>query len=90
MTPSLYESAVPGIKEQAQLDMLKLFGQCEQALNPGLVGKTITAADYYLLMLASWYPPNARALYQRYPKLAALAKTVMARPAAVEVLGEAA
>jgi len=82
------EADAPHVKAQAATDLLLHFDMTERALQPYLLGAKLSAADLYLWMLSTWYDPSPEALYQRYPRLAALARKVVERPAVQKVLAE--
>lgn len=78
-------AAAGGVKAAAACDLEHWFAIVAAALDPGpfLLGGRRSAADLYLLMLASWFPP-ALAL----PALARHAAALRADPA-VDALAEA-
>lgn len=82
------EADAPNVKAQAAADLLAQFDLAERTLSPYLLGEKLSAADLYLWMLATWYDPSPDALYQRFPRLAALARKVLERPAVQQVLVE--
>ncbi len=67
------------MKEQADRDIVQLYGIIEQALSPGLLGDKFTAADLYLTMLTTWHLPAPADLYRRFPKIGALPARVRSR-----------
>lgn len=77
----------PRIKEKARSDLERDFAIAEAALGPNLLGDRLSAADLYLWMFATWWDSPA-ALYERFPRLGALAGRIEARPAAQKVLAE--
>ena len=80
------EAAAEGIRQQALIDFERVIEILEAALSPFLLGEHPSAADMYLYMLAGWYPPDPAPLYAKFPKLAALAATIGARPAVAKVM----
>jgi glutathione S-transferase len=82
------EKGAAPVKAQAAVDLAKQFGIIEEALSPYLAGSTLTLADHYLYMLATWYDPSPEALYAKHPKIGALAKRLEARPAVAKVVAE--
>lgn len=76
----------PRVQQQAAAELLKAFALLEQGLDPYLLGQELSAADLYLFMLSTWYQPSAEALYGRFPRLAALARTAARRPAVAKVM----
>lgn len=53
-----------------------------------MLGKTLSAADIYLMMVTLWNRPNKQTLYARCPNIARVAAAVNARPATAQVLKE--
>jgi glutathione S-transferase len=80
------EAVAPSIHAQAILDFDRHAGVLEGALSPFLLGAELSAADLYLYMLGTWYPPGADALAAKFPKIGALMKTIGARPAIAKVM----
>lgn len=56
------------------------------AHGPWLMGGTYSALDPYCFMLSVWGRPNEAALHARFPRIAALASAVRARPVLKAVL----
>ncbi len=71
------------VKAKALADCFTAYDLLEAALSqgggPGLLGE-ISAVDHYLFMLMTWHPEGEGDLYQRYPRLARLAKAIRSRP----------
>ena len=64
-----------------------LFDIVERHLGDGfMLGKGVSAADIYLMMVTLWTRPNRRALYERCPNIGRAVATVNARPAIAKVL----
>jgi glutathione S-transferase len=64
-----------------------LFDIVERHLGDGfMVGKAVSAADIYLMMVTLWMRPNRRALYERCPNIGRVVAAVNARPAVAKVL----
>ena len=82
------EKGAAVVKAQAAVDLEKQFGIIEEALSPCLAGNSLTLADHYLYMLATWYDPTPDALYAKHPKIAALARRLETRPAVQKVVKE--
>lgn len=76
----------PRIKAQAHDDLDRCFDLLEAALSPNLLGERLSAADFYLWMLATWAEPSPEELYRHFPKIGDLARRIEARPAAQKVL----
>ena len=51
-----------------------------------MLGRTVSAADHYLMMVTLWTRPNRRALYERCPNIGRVVAVVNARPAVAKVL----
>jgi glutathione S-transferase len=75
-----------GVKAVALAEYEGYFALIEVQLSPYLLGETLSAADIYLFMLASWHPDGQTVLTDRYPKLGALLAEIAARPAVARVL----
>lgn len=75
-----------GVKTKALSDLHEQFAIIEDALSPNLLGEAISAADLYCYMLLTWWEPTPKDLYMRYPRIAALAGRIEARPAVKTVL----
>ena len=76
----------PRIKSQAHDDLDRCFDLLETALSPNLLGERLSAADFYLWMLATWAEPSPEELYRHFPKIGELARRIEERPAAQKVL----
>jgi glutathione S-transferase len=74
------EAAVQ-IKRQALADWTGHLEIVHAALSPYVLGAALSAADLYLHMLVSWYPPDDPALASRLPKLRQHAELLRRRPA---------
>jgi glutathione S-transferase len=74
------EAAAAQIKSQALADWTRHFEVVHAALSPYVLGAQLSAADHYLHMLASWYPPDDPAL-ARLPKLRQHTELMRRRPA---------
>jgi len=75
------QAAAPQIKAQALADYSRHLEMIHAALSPYVLGESLSAADPYLHMLASWYPGDVTALYAELPKLAQHAELLRRRPA---------
>jgi glutathione S-transferase len=75
------ETAAAQIKSQALADWTRHFEVVHAALSPYVLGAQPSAADHYLHMLASWYPPDDPALTFRLPKLRQHTELMRRRPA---------
>lgn len=70
-----------GIKAAAEAQLTKLLAIIEDALEPGpyLLGRSFSAVDLYLFMVALWHPARHRIL-DRFPRLARHLGDVRRRP----------
>lgn len=75
------EAAAAQIKSQALADWTRHLQAVHAALSPYVLGTQASAADHYLYMLASWYPPDDPALASQLPKLRQHAELMRRRPA---------
>lgn len=79
----------PRIREQADADLLRTWGIVESNLagrGPYMLGERYSAADIYLVMLASWYEPSTEPLFAACPNVARCFRLTAARPALQPVL----
>jgi glutathione S-transferase len=82
--------AAAGVKAKAIEDLDGIYRYIDNHLakhGPYLLGKKLSAADHYLLMLSTWQDP-VPGLYQRFPKVKRLADALRKRPAVKQVLAE--
>jgi glutathione S-transferase len=77
-------AAAPAIKAQALADYGAHLERLHGELSPYVLGDTLSAADPYLHMLASWYPEDGPPLDRRLPKLAQHAGLLRRRPATLK------
>jgi glutathione S-transferase len=63
------ESAAEGIRQQASEDFLGILGLVVPALSPYLLGRDISAVDYYLYVVGGWHPDGREPLHARWPAL---------------------
>jgi glutathione S-transferase len=75
------EAAAVQIKRQALEDWTGHLETVHTALAPYVLGAQLSAADHYLYMLASWYPPDEPALASRLQRLRQHTELVRHRPA---------
>jgi glutathione S-transferase len=75
------EAAAVQIKRQALADWTGHLETIHAGLAPYVLGSRLSAADHYLYMLASWYPPDETALASRLPKLRQHTELMRQRPA---------
>ncbi len=79
------ERAAEGIKQQATGDFSEILSLIVPALSPYLLGKNISAADYYLYVVGGWYPDGRKPLHARWPSLARHTALVAERAAVRKV-----
>jgi glutathione S-transferase len=75
------DSAATQIKQQALADWTGHLETVQIALSPYVLGSTLSAADLYLYMVASWYPLDDPAVTSDFTKLKAHAELLRRRPA---------
>ena len=75
------QAAAAQVKKQALADWTGHLEIVHAALSPYVLGAQLSAADHYLYMLASWYPPDETALASRLPKLRQHTELMRQRPA---------
>lgn len=83
-------AAMPGVQAKAKEELDAIYRYIDQHLakhGPYLLGKRLSAADHYLLMLSCWQDPVPE-LYKRFPKVKRLADLLRKRPAVKKVLAE--
>jgi len=79
-------SGTAGIKAKALPAMAQELGLLSDAIGKGpfILGDTMSAVDIYAAMLSIW-PPDAKALFAKYPNLKTLHDKVAAVPAIAKV-----
>jgi glutathione S-transferase len=73
------------VKAQATSEFVGHLQFISESLAPYVMGETLSAADSYLYMLASWYEGDLKELRASLPKLAAHAGLMAQRPATRKV-----
>ena len=72
--PSRYsregDGAAEGIRQQATNDFLQIIKLIVPVLSPYVLGKDISAADYYLYVVGGWYPEGRDPLHAQWQALA--------------------
>ncbi|HEY5657360.1 MAG TPA: glutathione S-transferase family protein [Myxococcota bacterium] len=73
-----------GVQAAGMADAERYLAMLEDALNPGpfLLGDRYSAADIYLWMLATWFPPQT---LEKFPRIQRLMEQVRLRPAVARV-----
>ena len=64
------ERAAQGIRRQAAEDFAAILSLVVPALSPYVLGKELSAADYYLYVVGGWHPDGWNPLHARWPSLA--------------------
>ena len=87
--PSRYsregDGAAEGIRQQATNDFLQTLKLIVPALSPHVLGKDISAADYYLYVVGGWYPDCRDPLHANWQALARHTALVAERAAVRKV-----
>ena len=73
------KSAADGIQQQASQDFLDLLGVIVPSLSPYVLGREISAADYYLYVVGGWHPDGREPLHRKWPALAEHTQLLAAR-----------
>ena len=79
------ERQADDVKTQAMSEFVGHLQFISESLSPYVLGETLSAADSYLYMLASWYVGELKGLHARLPKLGAHAALMAQRPATRKV-----
>jgi glutathione S-transferase len=79
------ESAAEGIKQKANQDFSTILSVIIPALSPYVLGREISAADYYLYVVGGWHPDGREPLRARWPALAQHTQLLAARPSVRKV-----
>jgi glutathione S-transferase len=79
------ESAAEGIKQQASQDFLGILSIIVPSLSPYVLGREISAADYYLYVVGGWYADGREPLHAKWPALARHTLLLAARPSVRKV-----
>ena len=73
------------LRSRATERQVTIYNYIETVLNPYLCGKELTAADFYLYMIATW-DHDRKKLFTNRPKLLALIKELSERPSIKKVI----
>jgi glutathione S-transferase len=79
------QSAAVDIKQQASQDFVKILSLIVPALSPYVLGRDISAADYYLYVVGGWYDEGREPLHKKWPVLAQHTRLLAARPSVRKV-----
>jgi len=79
------ERGAEDVKTQAANEFMGHLQFISESLSPYMMGETLSAADSYLYMLASWHVGELKELHGRLPKLGAHAALIAQRPATRKV-----
>lgn len=74
------KSAAEGIRQQASQDFLDILGIIVPSLSPYVLGREISAADYYLYVVGGWHSDGREPLHKKWPALAQHTQLLAARP----------
>lgn len=74
------KSAAEGIQQQASQDFLDILSVIVPSLSPYVLGREISAADYYLYVVGGWHSDGREPLHQKWPALAQHTQLLAARP----------
>jgi glutathione S-transferase len=79
------ESAAEGIKQQASRDFSNILSVIVPSLSPYVLGREISAVDYYLYVVGGWHEDGREPLHAKWPALAQHTQLLAARPAVRKV-----
>jgi glutathione S-transferase len=79
------KGAAEGIKQQATEDFQNILSFIVPSLSPYVLGRELSAADYYLHVVAGWYPEGRAPLHGKWPQLAQHAQLLASRPSVRKV-----
>jgi glutathione S-transferase len=70
--PAAYggEAGAEGVKQKALADFPETVGPVVPALKPYVLGKVISAADFYLYVVGGWLPEGREPVHRRWPEVA--------------------
>jgi glutathione S-transferase len=74
------KSAAEGIQQQASQDFLDILSVIVPSLSPYVLGREISAADYYLYVVGGWHSDGREPLHRKWPALAQHTQLLAARP----------
>jgi glutathione S-transferase len=74
------KSAAEGIQQQASQDFLDILSVIVPSLSPYVLGREISAADYYLYVVGGWHSDGREPLHRKWPALAQHAQLLATRP----------
>ncbi len=73
------KSAAEGIQQQASQDFLDILGIVVPSLSPYVLGREISAADYYLYVVGGWYLDGREPLHKKWSAFAQHTQLLAAR-----------
>jgi len=79
------ESAAAGIRQQASEDFCTILSLVIPTLAPYVLGRDISAADYYLYVVGGWHEDGREPLHAKWPALAQHTRLLAARPSVRKV-----
>ncbi len=73
------QSAAEDIKQQANQDFLKILSTIVPALSPYVLGREISAVDYFLYVVGGWHSDGRDPLHKQWPALEQHTRLLAAR-----------
>jgi glutathione S-transferase len=73
------KSAAEGIRQQASQDFLDILDIIVPSLSPFVLGREISAADYYLYVVGGWYSDGREPLHKKWSAFAQHTQLLAAR-----------
>ncbi len=88
--PATYggEAGAEQVKQKALGDFPQMVGSVVPALRPYVLGKDISAADFYLYVIDGWLPEGREPLHRRWPAVAEHSRLLAGRASVREVDGQ--
>ena len=83
------EQAAQDVRAQATDDFMQIIADIVPVLSPYVLGKEISAVDYYLHMVGGWHPDGRAPLHARWPALAEHTALLGARPSVKKIEAQA-
>ena len=82
------ESAAEGIQQQASQDFLDILSIIVPSLSPYVLGREISAADYYLYVVGGWHSERREPLHRKWPALEQHSQLLAARASVRKIEAE--
>jgi len=85
--PATYggEAGAELVKQKAIRDFAEIIGPIVPVLKPYVLGKEISAADFYLYVVGGWLPEGRETLHNRWPAVAEHSSLLARRPSVRKV-----